>query len=128
MDTSIFLAKLIGLYAVIMALLWAAGGSSLHKRVEGCINDSGFLVLSGFFSVIVGLAILVGHHVWEANWRVAITILGYLALLKGIILLGWPSHLVKTSQLFFTAKGSLLYLIVVAPLGGWLAWLGFTAA
>ena len=69
---------------------------------------------------------MTGHHVWEANWRIAITIVGYLALLKGLVLLARPDHLVKTSRFFFEMKGRLLYLLVVAPLAGWLAWIGFS--
>lgn len=126
METSLFLAKLIGLYGVLMSLLWVLGGAGFQTRMEECLRDSGFLVVSGFLAVMAGLALVVGHNVWEANWRVVITLVGYLSLLKGVTLLVWPDLLVNSSRFFLEARGKIFYAVVAAPLSGWLAWIGFS--
>ena len=51
MDLSLYLAKLIGLYGVIMSLLWFVSGTGFRKRMEECLENSGFLVVSGFLSL-----------------------------------------------------------------------------
>ena len=126
METSLFLAKLIGLYGVLMSLLWVVSGEGFRKRMEECLHDSGFLVVTGFLGVIAGLAMVAGHNVWEMNWRVVITLTGYISLLKGITLLVRPEFLAKRTRFFLEAKGKVLYGAVVAPLAGWLAWIGFS--
>lgn len=125
METSLFLAKLIGLYAVIMGLLWLVSGSSIRKNIEACMEQPLFLVLSGFLALIAGLAIAIGHNVWVADWRLAITLIGYLSLLKGVVLLGWPKSLMMVSRPFLHAKGAVIYIVIIIPLGAWLAWIGF---
>lgn len=126
METSLFLAKFFGLYVMVMSLVWACGGGAFRERVAKCLESPSFVVLSGIISVLMGSAIIAGHHVWEASWRSVITAIGYLALLKGIVLLLWPEHTRRRAALFLDRKVLAFYLLIVAPAGAWLAWIGFT--
>lgn len=126
METSLFLAKLFGLYVLIMSLVWACGGVVFRERVAECLESASFQVLSGIITVIMGLAIIAGHQVWEASWRGVITVIGYLVLVKGIVLLLWPEHMRRRAALFFDKRVMVVYLLIVAPAGAWLAWIGFT--
>ena len=128
MKTSKFLAKLIGLYGVIVSLIMVLNGKALLAQINSAMDDPGFLALSGVVTIVMGLAIVIGHSVWVANWRVAITLIGYVSLIKGIILLRWPKSLMKTSRFFLESKGAWLYFVIAVPLGAWLAWAGFAGA
>lgn len=41
----------------------------------------------GIMAAVAGALIILYHNTWEANWTTVITVLGYLALLKGALLL-----------------------------------------
>ncbi len=126
METSLFLAKLIGLYGLVVCVLWLVRGKEFNRQIEESVGQPTFLILSGFLALIAGLAIVIGHNVWEANWRVAITIVGYLSLSKGIVMLGFPGHMTRVSRFFLEKKSSIVYGCVMIPLAAWLAWIGFT--
>jgi hypothetical protein len=41
--------------------------------------------LFGLFDFAAGLAIVLNHNVWAANWRVLITLIGWLMLIRGAV-------------------------------------------
>lgn len=83
---------------------------------------------SGLIALVVGLAIILTHNIWVANWTVLITILGWGALLKGIWLIVFPGTVFKLMQAYRKNKNiSIIQLIIVLILGAVLTYLGFFA-
>jgi hypothetical protein len=84
-QVSIFLARLLG------PLLLIAGASILlnpkaFRTLAGEVIRSVTLVyLFGFIDFAAGLAIVLTHNVWLLSWRVLITLLGWLLLIRGAI-------------------------------------------
>src|SRR5262249_36024281 len=82
MATSIFLARLLG------PLLLAVGAGILinpkpfHTMASEVVRSMTLVYLFGLFDFAAGLAIVLTHNVWAANWRVLITILGWLMLIR----------------------------------------------
>ncbi len=126
MDTSLFLAKFFGMYLLVAGLLWLIRGKSFDRMVEGFLDDPGFVALSGFIALIMGLAIITAHNVWEPNWRVVITIFGYLAALKGVWRLGWPENSMGAVRVMLRNPTRMVLVTICIALGAWLAWVGFT--
>jgi hypothetical protein len=60
--------------------------TGLVKMVE----SFSFLLLIGLVAITVGLIILNHHSSWNRDWTVLITIVGWVALLKGISLILFP--------------------------------------
>ena len=125
MELSIFLAKLLGLYMLIVA----ADLLLRRHEVEGAVKDfassKGLLVFSGSFSLLFGLAIVISHPVFEGNWRGLITLLGYLIVARGIMRIAFPSRLQKKLVSFFHKRYWFLFFIL-AILGAYLTYCGFT--
>ena len=126
MDTSLFLAKLLGLYMMVASLLWLVRGQAFDRMVEASMDDPGIRALSGFLSLIIGLAMVTSHSIWEPSWRAVITVFGYLALLKGVWLLGWPEVAMSVTRVMVRNPWRLVLVAVWLLLGTWLAWVGFT--
>jgi hypothetical protein len=85
MASSIFLAKLIGpvmLAAGIALFLNKRGFSAMAEEV---LKSRALLYLSGLLIMPTGLAIVLTHNVWIANWPVLITVLGWLATIGGAV-------------------------------------------
>jgi hypothetical protein len=51
-------------------------------------------------ALVFGLLIVMFHNVWVGSWEVIITILGWLALLKGVVLLVQPEFAIKHAQVW----------------------------
>ena len=87
------------------------------------------LYLSGLIALLVGYLLVTFHNIWPKDWPVIITILGWVALIKGLFLLLLPKASIKITNLFERQMTKFLavWAIVVAIVGGLLAWLGFFA-
>jgi uncharacterized membrane protein HdeD (DUF308 family) len=83
-ETSIYLAKLIGpIYLVIgVGLLLNADNS--RAIVKEFKDSPALFYLSGILALIIGGLIVLLHNVWS-GWPIVITLLGWAAILKGLI-------------------------------------------
>ncbi len=126
MALSLFLAKLLGLYLLIVAFDLLVR----RKEAEGAVKDfaasKGLLFYSGSLSLLLGLAIAIAHPIWETNWRGLITLLAYLMIVRGLMRTAFPSLLQKKIYPFFRNQYWLL-LIILIILGVYLTYSGFNA-
>ena len=49
------------------------------------------IYLSGLMAFLAGVAMLNGYHAWTADWRIIVTILGWLLVIAGIIRIVLPA-------------------------------------
>ncbi|MBT3407306.1 hypothetical protein HOK68_00970 [Candidatus Woesearchaeota archaeon] len=91
---------------------------SLMKEMIKLTSDKVFLFVSGFLSLILGLFTVLLHNLWVSDWRVIITIFGWLALLKGILILGCPDFTKRISKHYnknlSTANVQITIMVIVA--------------
>ena len=118
MDISIFFARLWGSYSVIFGLLFIITGQ-LGKTIE-MTDDKSFVISTGYITLIMGLVTVILHNIWGSDWRIAITILGWSTVIKGIMKIGFPDHIHKQAQRF--KKKQLLSAAFLIFLGAWLFW------
>jgi hypothetical protein len=55
------------------------------------MNDQSATIILGMFALLAGLAIVNAHNLWVSDWRVIITILGWLAIARGALSLLFPN-------------------------------------
>jgi len=85
---TVFLAKLIGLFGVLIALEMIVQKDAMIGAVTQLIKDPPSLLLAGVIALGTGLAIVLGHNVWTGRaLAVVVTIVGWLSLFKGLALL-----------------------------------------
>lgn len=120
MEITIFLAHFWG------SLFMILGGFSVVakflRRVINYTEDRTITISTGYITFLLGLATVVAHNIWVWDWPVAITILGWVALLKGIEKVCFPEHVNKVAQIFKTR--SVLYGIVIFLIGIFIFWIG----
>ena len=121
MEISIFFAKLWGSFFVIFGLLFIIT-RQLGRTIEMTDNKA-FVISTGYITLLMGLATVILHNVWVYDWRVAITLLGWSTLLKGIGKIGFPELIHKQAQRF--KSGQWLSAAFLLLLGGWLLWISF---
>ena len=126
------LSKLIAKIASVIYLSASVGaffGADYYRKIaDDLFSNAGLTYLAGFITVIVGLLIVTHHNRWTKNWTVLITILGWLALVKGIFLITLPQFVQSLSQRMFTDFGSRVFPYASLCLGLLFAYFGFVSA
>jgi len=114
MEISIYLARFWGSLFIILGL-----GSVLAKflgRVIEYTEDKTITISTGYITFLLGLVTVTLHNVWVFDWKVAITILGWTTLLKGIEKILFPGRVNKKAQMFKSQQmlwGFVIFLIGV---------------
>jgi hypothetical protein len=112
MGVSIFLSRVFGLYLVIVCLAVLFRYKMFRAVYDEMVSSKGHVVFGGFLSLVIGILVVVSHSVFVWDWRLLITLLGYLALIKGIWLLFFPESALKFKRSVMENK-SAYYIIVV---------------
>lgn len=95
MEISIFLAKVIGLFGAISTLAIIANYKKYVEIENDAIKSPLIAYLSGFVILGIGVLLVVSHQVWSLDWRVIITLTGWLILMKGILRIFFPETVKK---------------------------------
>ena len=90
MPTSIFLAKLIGPLFLAVGAGLVVNAAVYRTLAEEFMRSHALTYLSGVLTMTAGLAIILSHNVWVLNWRVVITILGWLGAIGGAVRIVYP--------------------------------------
>ena len=85
LSTSVFLAKLIGPLAFAIAVGLLVNAAGYRTMAEEFLSSRALTFLAGVISLPAGLAVVLTHNVWTADWRVVVTLLGWLLIVSGVI-------------------------------------------
>ncbi len=95
METSIFLAKVIGIVSVVsITAILSRYKKSLALEAEAA-QSVATIYISGFVIIIIGVLLIVSHQVWALDWRIAITIIGWAVFIKGVGRIFFPDAVQK---------------------------------
>ncbi len=123
---TVFLARLIGLFIIFLISALLLRGSA---TVEIAVADRPLMFTYAIISLAIGLAMIIGHNVWSGGaLPVVVTLVGWLILAKGLILLFLTPEAL-TQYFERTHYGEHIYLYVAPSLviGLYLTWAGFTS-
>ena len=126
MEHSIFLAKVLGLYLLIVPAAVLLKRKQFAEFAKEFSDNLAIVFLSGLIALILGLLMVVSHNVWTADWRAVITFIGWLTLAKGVVRISFPEKL-ATLVIDPSSTKWTLALIVLLGLGIYLTYIGFSA-
>lgn len=117
METTLVLAKISGLMCLLIGL------SVLNKNfmttiVDEVLNNKALFWFIGFVAALIGSIVLAFYSTWSAHWPVLLTIVGWLALLKGIAIMLFPGYMNHSVYRKFKASGIIMFSGVIAMLVG----------
>ena len=92
MNTSIFLAKLIGPLALVLGFGVLLNRDAARTVLEQFINNPAIIFLAGLITFPAGLAIILVHNVWVVDWPLIVTIVGWLTAFSGAIRIVAPQQ------------------------------------
>jgi hypothetical protein len=123
---TVFLARLVGLFSVFIAAAYLIRGSAV---IETTVADGSVMLVYAMISVAIGVAMILGHNVWSGGvLPVVVTLVGWLILAKGLVLLFLsPQAMMRILQNVQYHQHFYLYLVPATLIGLYLTWGGFNA-
>jgi len=111
MDNSIFLAKFWGWYLIIFFLILSLNPKRI-KQVFNDLKDEKFLIIFAFIAIIVGLLNIIFHNIWEPNYRLIITLIGWSSLFIGLALFILPKRTVSWLEFVNIKLVQVIYMLL----------------
>jgi len=124
---TIFLARLIGLFTILVVVLLLLRGSAI---IGATVADAPVMFAYAIISLAIGIAMILGHNVWSGGaLPVVVTAVGWVTLAKGLLLsLLEPAALLGLFEGMHFGKHYYLFLAPAFLIGVYLTWAGFTTS
>ena len=119
------IAQIFAIAYVLLGLGMIINGAYYKKTFDSLLKNSGLMFFGGVMALVVGFLIIRVHNLWVKDWTVLITIIGWLALIKGAVLLLAPKALVDISRPML--KNTAFLGVFVLILGLIVGYFGFLA-
>jgi hypothetical protein len=126
---TIFLGKLLGLYLIAISAGMLASKRRTLETLDDMASNGAWMLFSGMVATAVGLALVLGHNLWTGGaLTVAVTLVGWAALIKGLSLLMIPARIMASAYKSMGFERYFhLWMGAVFVLGLWMALAAFGA-
>jgi hypothetical protein len=123
MAHSRLIAGLIGPLLAAIGIAMLFNRSNIPALVTQIAHDQGLIFLSGILSLLGGVAIVRVHNIWSGDWRVVVTVLGWFAILGGLMRMWLPRRAVPIAEMF-AGNAALLIIggLIVLATGAFLSY------
>ncbi len=127
---TIFLSRLIGLSCILLVPSAAIHRQATLDSVADYLRNPSLLLILGLISLAMGLAMVLAHNIWSGGaLTVVVTVVGWLALIKGLFFLYLAPEVGAECLLSWLRHPQLFYLCMAPSLilGIYLTYAGFTS-
>lgn len=127
---TIFLARLIGLFAVLLSLSELVHKQAMVETANALVRDRPLVLLLSMIGLLAGLAMVLAHNVWSGGaLPVVVTLFGWILLIRGALLLFLPPEAVAGLLDFFRFEQLFYFYVgIMLVLGLYLTYAGFKAS
>ena len=119
------LAVLVGSTLVIVGIS-LFNKSYFNAVMSDLVDSKGLLWVTGLITFVMGTVIVALYNVWSADWRVLVTLLGWLTVIKGAVIILFPSSMMMFYRRFLSDHLLTYSGIYALVLGSFLLFLGLT--
>ncbi len=126
MPAPVFIARLIGPIFVVIGIGILLNHDHYAAMIAEAVRISTLIYLFGVLALAAGLAILNAYRAWTADWRVIVTVLGWLMVIGvvvRIVLLRVTATMATTIISGPTAMA--ITAVIVLVIGGYLSFEGY---
>ena len=109
---SFFLAKFWGWYLIIFFTILSFNPKRILQLLKD-LQDQKFVILISFTAIIIELLNILTHNIWEADWRLLITLIGWISLIIGLSLFIFPARTSKVLENFNVKFVQLMYMLLL---------------
>ena len=127
---TIFLARLIGLFAILLSLSELVHKQPMVETANALVRDRPLVFLLSMIGLLAGLAVVLAHNVWSGGaLPVVVTLFGWILLIRGALLLFLPPEAVAGLLDFFRFEQLFYFYVgIMLVFGLYLTYAGFKAS
>jgi uncharacterized membrane protein HdeD (DUF308 family) len=123
-----FAARVVGPLLLIFGAVVIARAADLVLLIPAIFGDGPLTFIAGIFTLICGVVLLAAHHHWNSAPAIAISLIGVLTIVRGVVLLFAPSVVTGLAHnLLNLGPYAIIAGIVTLILGAWLSFVGWFA-
>lgn len=89
-DYSLVIAEALGIFFIVMGAAMVVNAKEMAAVMEEAAQNKGALWMWGLLALMVGAVVVALNNTWTSGLALVITILGWLALIKGAFILLFP--------------------------------------
>jgi hypothetical protein len=112
MTTSRYIARLMGPVMLIIGIGMIGGmlteGEAYSSLMKEFIGSRALIFITGTLALVAGLAVVNAHNLWVPDWRVIVTILGWLLIVRGVSNLVFPGTVQTLGDRMIASHGGIL--------------------
>jgi len=123
MPAPVFIARLIGPVFVVVGVGVLFNLGHYAAMVHEAVRSPTMIYFAGVIALFAGLATLNCYRAWTADWRVIVTVLGWLMIIGGVMRIVLPRLTVGLATTIYTGPIAMAIVGVIALLVG--AYLSF---
>lgn len=117
MELSILLAKIFGLWFLIIGIVFLWRRKTLMPIMEDFAGNRALIVSFALLELLAGISLVVSHNVWTNDFRIVITVISWWILIEGLVYLLLPSKGVKKmfkrfNKVGWFVSGSLISIVL----------------
>lgn len=126
MSTSIFLARLLGPFFLVIGVGLLLNREGFKQTANEFLASRAMIYIAGISAFVAGLAIILTHNLWTADWRVIITLFGWAGLIGGAVRILAPEQVAAIGRgVLEQTRLMAIAGIVIALIGFVLGYYGF---
>ncbi len=126
MENAVVLSQVLGIIYLALGLGMLIDSKHYHRLHTDFFKNHALVYVGAVLIITVGFFIVRWHNIWTPNWEIIITILGWFLLLKGLLLLLFPTRFLRQFEsMFKTERHFFYYGWMVFLIGMVFAYFGF---
>ncbi len=119
MELSILIARIISVIYLSSGIAVLMGTIDFNDIVNDFKKSPALTFVSGSMGIIAGIILIEYHNLWVKNWSVLITIISWLMLIGGIIVVIIPKSLSYYKNVLKSSRLLGLFMIIVGIVMGY---------
>jgi hypothetical protein len=125
----ILIARLIGPLFAVLGLGMLLNATFYAAAVGQGAHSPVLIAIAGMATLVAGTAILNAYRAWTADWRVLVTVIGWIFIIAGLIRLILPTLAETLAPAVYSGPAALMVAgVVVLIVGGILSFEGYRTA
>lgn len=105
MNTSIYIARMIGPLLMVSGLAVLVGGKSYRAMAQEFLASRALIYVTGFMTLIIGLGIV---NAWRPGWPIGLTVLGGLFVVGGALRMLFPERIKEMGAAMLDKPGLMM--------------------
>lgn len=120
-DNARYIAGLVGPVSVVSGLSMIINQDVFLAMIGQLTGNMMMIFIAGMIALTIGIAILQAYRVWDASWRVLITIFGWLSVFGGLVRMLAPDQALRLADAIIGPNMMLGAGLVVIAFGAFLS-------